>query len=65
MGQTSWIAPLWTVKDVSEYLQVPAQTLYSWRAQGYGPPARKMGKHLRYRPEDVTAWLDRLDDGAA
>lgn len=65
MGQMSRISPLWTVRDVADYLQVPVQTLYSWRAQGYGPPARRMGKHLRYRPEDVTNWLDHLDDGAA
>ena len=65
MGQRSRITPLWTVRDVADYLQVPVQTLYSWRAQGYGPPARRMGKHLRYRAEDVTSWLDHLDDGAA
>ena len=65
MGKMSRITPLWTVRDVADYLQVPVQTLYSWRAQGYGPPARRMGKHLRYRPEDVTSWLDHLDDGAA
>lgn len=65
MVQTGSITPLWTVQDVSEYLRVPVQTLYSWRVQGYGPPARRMGKHLRYRPEDVMAWLDQLDNGAA
>ncbi len=65
MGQMSRITPLWTVRDVADYLQVPVQMLYSWRAQGYGPPARRMGKHLRYRPEDVMSWLDHLDDGAA
>jgi excisionase family DNA binding protein len=65
MSQTNRIVPLWTVQDVADYLRVPVQTLYSWRMQGYGPRARRMGKHLRYRPEDVTAWLDHLDDGAA
>jgi excisionase family DNA binding protein len=65
MNQTSRIAPLWTTQDVADYLRVPVQTLYSWRAQGYGPPARRVGKHLRYRPEDVTTWLDHLDEGAA
>jgi len=25
------IAPLWTVQDVAEFLQVPVQTLNSWR----------------------------------
>jgi excisionase family DNA binding protein len=65
MGQTSRIAPLWTVQEVAEYLRVPVQTLYSWRMQGRGPRSRKIGKYLRYRAEDVTAWLEQLDDGAA
>ena len=65
MSQPSRIAPLWTVQDVADYLRVPVQTLYSWRVQGYGPRARRIGKHLRYRSEDVIAWLDQLDDGAA
>ena len=56
------IAPLWTVNDVAEYLRVPVQTLYTWRAQGTGPRARKVGKYLRYRPCDVIAWFE---DGAA
>ena len=57
------IAPLWTVQDVSDYLRVPVQTLYSWRAQRSGPPARRVGKYLRYRPADVERWLDSLDGG--
>lgn len=65
MSQTSRIAPLWTVQDVADYLRVPVQTLYSWRVQGRGPRARRMGKHLRYRSEDVITWLDQLDEGAA
>ncbi len=65
MSQMTRIAPLWTVQDVADYLRVPVQTLYSWRVQGRGPRARRMGKHLRYRAEDVIAWLEQLDDGAA
>jgi hypothetical protein len=62
----SWpIVPLWTVHDVAAYLRVPVQTLYAWRAQGSGPEARKVGKYLRYRPQDVTAWFESLDHGAA
>ena len=63
MPQT--IAPLWSVHDVSEFLQVPVQTLYSWRTQGSGPPARRIGKYLRYRPDDVIRWVDGLESGAA
>jgi excisionase family DNA binding protein len=56
---------LWSVQDVSEYLQVPVRTIYRWRTQGYGPPARRVGKYLRYRQEDVIAWLDTLTAPAA
>lgn len=65
MSKPELIAPLWTVQDVAQYLQVPVQTLYFWRTQGTGPRARKIGKYLRYRPDDVARWLDELDDGAA
>jgi len=47
------------VHDVSRYLGVPASTLYLWRSQGKGPPAFKVGKLLRWRPEDVESWLER------
>jgi hypothetical protein len=63
--QQPLIAPLWTVRDVSEFLRVPVQTLYSWRVQGYGPPARRVGKHLRYRPDEVVRWVEALGGGAA
>ena len=59
------IAPLWTVRDVSAFLQVPVQTLYTWRSQGSGPPSRRVGKYVRYQPSDVLAWFESLDSGAA
>jgi excisionase family DNA binding protein len=51
-------AELWTVTEVAAYLRVPVKTIYVWRGKGYGPPARRMGKHLRYRPADVVAWAE-------
>ena len=59
------IAPLWTIHDVSQYLQVPVQTLYSWRARGVGPRSRRVGKHLRYEAADVVGWFKALNDGGA
>ncbi|NEE02072.1 helix-turn-helix transcriptional regulator [Phytoactinopolyspora halotolerans] len=47
----------WTPEDVAEYLGVPISTLYRWRYIGYGPRAARVGRHLRYLPEDVRAWL--------
>lgn len=52
------IARLWTIHEVSEYLQVPVGTLYRWRLKGYGPKVRRIGKHLRYAKEDVLAWVE-------
>jgi hypothetical protein len=59
------IAPLWSVQEVSNFLQVPVQTSTLGGSRGGGPPARRVGKHLRYRPEDVIRWVDQLDSGAA
>jgi len=56
---------LWTVEDVAEYLGIPVKTLYRWRTTGYGPAARRVGKYLRYKPEEVVAWFDALTDPAA
>jgi excisionase family DNA binding protein len=50
--------PLLKVREVAEYLGVPVQTLYDWRLRHRGPKAVKVGRHLRYRREDVEAWLD-------
>ncbi|GAA2109496.1 hypothetical protein GCM10009841_30850 [Microlunatus panaciterrae] len=47
---------LWTIGDVSSYLRVPVATLYSWRVRGDGPPALRLGRHLRFLPSCVRAW---------
>lgn len=48
---------LWTVEDLSVYLGVPVATLYRWRRYRCGPPSHRVGRHLRYLPEEVAAWL--------
>jgi hypothetical protein len=50
---------LWTARDVAAYLAVPITTLYQWRYLGTGPTAYRVGRHLRYEPDAVQAWLDR------
>ncbi|GAB3901538.1 helix-turn-helix transcriptional regulator [Kibdelosporangium lantanae] len=50
---------LWGPKELAEYLGVPVHTLYQWRTKRYGPPGRKVGRHVRYRQSEVDAWLDR------
>lgn len=51
---------LWSVEDVSYYLGVPISTLYQWRCAGRGPRSRRVGRHLRYAPADVRAWVASL-----
>lgn len=53
---------LWTIGDVAGYLRVPVQTLYQWRRKSIGPPVKKCGRHLRYDPAAVRAWV--LSDAA-
>lgn len=48
---------LMTIADVAEHLGVPVNTLYQWRSKGYGPAGRRVGKYVRYRPEDVDTWI--------
>jgi predicted DNA-binding transcriptional regulator AlpA len=51
----------WTPEHVSAYLGVPVQTLYQWRRKGFGPRARRVGKHLRWDPDAVRTWFAGLD----
>lgn len=51
------LEPCWTVSDVAAYLRVPVETLYAWRKRRYGPPAARVGRYLRYEPDDVRVWL--------
>jgi len=55
---------LWTVEKTALYLQVPKATLYQWRYLGIGPKAGRVGRHLRYDPEDVRAWFRQQRDAA-
>ena len=51
------VVRLWTVEDVSAFLGVPVKTLYQWRTKGYGPAGMRIGRYVRYRREDVMAWV--------
>ncbi len=44
--------------EVAEFLQKPVRTLEQWRYRGVGPRYVKVGgRDVRYRWEDVEAWL--------
>ncbi len=50
------------IPDLAAYLGIPVATLYVWRSNGLGPPGIKVGRHVRYRREDVEEWLERRTD---
>lgn len=61
---------LLTTQQASEYLNIPAYTLESWRYRRRGPPFVRTnhahprtgvvprGNIIRYRREDLDAWIE-------
>lgn len=51
---------LLNITQVAEVSGLPKATLYQQRHKrlGIGALAIKVGRHLRWRPEDLEAWLD-------
>lgn len=56
---------LWGPSDVAEYLGIPLNTIYQWRTRGYGPPGRRIGKYVRYKPAEVEAWFEAQSEEVA
>lgn len=53
---------LWTPEELAEYLGVTMHCVYAWSSRGGGPTVLRVGARLRYRPDDVDAWLERVTD---
>ncbi|QHC18226.1 helix-turn-helix domain-containing protein [Streptomyces sp. GF20] len=54
-----------TPLDLTDLLGVPVETVYQWRRKDTGPRGFRVGRHLRYDPEDVRAWVATLMDKEA
>jgi excisionase family DNA binding protein len=50
---------------VAEYLGVPLRTLDQWAYWGTGPAYSKIGRHRRYRWEDVERYVTERQVKAA
>jgi excisionase family DNA binding protein len=46
-----------TPDDVAEIFDVPKETVYQWRRKRTGPRGFRVGRHLRYDPDDIRAWV--------
>jgi predicted DNA-binding transcriptional regulator AlpA len=47
---------LWSITDVADFLGIPVGTLYQWRARRYGPKGYRIGRYVKYFPEEVRTW---------
>ncbi|MFI9026939.1 helix-turn-helix domain-containing protein [Streptomyces sp. NPDC053560] len=57
-----------TPDDIAEIFEVPKETVYQWRRKRIGPPGFRVGKHIRYDPADVHAYVTErkgVDQAAA
>ena len=48
--------------EVAAFLGIPLATIYRWRSRGDGPEGIRVGRHVRYRLEDVERWVDGQRD---
>lgn len=58
---TRYLTPV----DVADLLGIPVETIYQWRRKHTGPRGFRVGRHLRFDPKDVRAWVDSRMEGAA
>jgi len=56
------LEPLIDVQQLADHLDVPVKTLYAWRYRREGPPAFRVGRHLRYRRSDIQRWIQQRID---
>jgi predicted DNA-binding transcriptional regulator AlpA len=61
----SELPELSSTEQLSTFLQIPITSLYRWRVRREGPPAIRVGRHLRYRREAVLSWLHERESAGS
>ncbi|MFI6329877.1 helix-turn-helix domain-containing protein [Micromonospora chersina] len=56
---------LWSHQETADFLQIPAATLHQLNHKRTGPRSYKVGRHRRYDPTEVMAWLESRASDAA
>ncbi|MGX1484797.1 putative DNA-binding transcriptional regulator AlpA [Streptomyces griseus] len=55
-----------TPDDLVEMFELPSvETVYQWRRKRTGPRGFRVGRHLRFDPDDVRVWVDSRRSEAA
>lgn len=53
------IGPLMTTEEVAAHYRTTPSTVRYWRATGYGPPGRRVGRRVLYERAAVESyWAD-------
>lgn len=52
------MSQLLTNEQAANYIGFQPSTLNHWRCSGRGPRFLRLGRYIRYRTEDLEAWLD-------
>lgn len=59
------LRPLLTLEQVAAFLQVPMKTIYAQRTRDDLPGSLgiRVGRHVRFRPEDLERWIAAQTNG--
>jgi len=49
---------LYSPKEVSELVGIKVSTLAQWRTMKVGPPYFKLGALVKYKIDEVNAWVE-------
>ena len=61
----TFMSNLMTEIEVAKRLNVSLASVRRWRLERRGPAFVKVGALVRYRPEDLDAWLSGLPTGGS
>lgn len=54
MSKGRWL----TIKEVAAQFGFNRRTLYRWRSEKTGPPYFRLGGAVRYREDELNAWIE-------
>lgn len=63
MATLNTLEELLTEHDVARITGMSLATARRWRLLRQGPKYLKIGAAVRYKPEDITAWLESRPSG--
>jgi predicted DNA-binding transcriptional regulator AlpA len=63
MARTNSAEQLLTERDIAHLISMSVASVRRWRLLRQGPKYIKIGAAVRYKPEDISAWLEARPSG--